>query len=224
MTPRSNLLQDLRDTPSGTLRLTAGRHACQTVIGPALIRLAVRYPDIRVELVVDSALVDIVADRFDAGVRLGEQIAKDMIAVRVGADLRMAVVGSPDYFARNAAPETPHDLTRHACCNIRLPSAGGLYAWEFEQDGRPLNVHVDGPLVVNDLDILTTAAVNGVGLAMVMEDLIDDHIREGRLVRVLEDWCPPFPGYHLYYPSRKHASSAFTALLEELRQRAKALR
>ena len=215
---RLRLLQELREKPSGSLRLTAGRHACQTVLWPALLRLTRRYPDIQVEVAADGAMVDIVADRYDAGVRLGEQIAKDMIAVRIGPDLRMVVVGSPAYFDRYAPPETPHDLTRHACCNIRLPSAGALYAWEFEQDGRPINVHVDGPLVINDMDLLVEAAVNGAGLIMVMEDRVEAMLKDGRLRRVLDEWCPSFPGYHLYYPSRRHPSSAFTALLEELRQ------
>ena len=214
---RLEALGELREQPSGSLRLTAGRHAAETVLWPALLRLAERYPDVTVEVVVSAALVDIVAERFDAGIRLGEQVAKDMVAVRIGPDLRMAVVGSPGYFARHGVPETPHDLTRHRCGNIRLPTAGGLYAWEFERDGRAVNVRVDGPFVVNDMDPLVEAALRGAVLAMVMEDMVAPTVADGRLVRVLDDWCPPFPGYHLYYPSRRHPSSAFTALLHELR-------
>lgn len=215
---RIEALGELRERPSGSLRLTAGRHAAETVLWPALLRLAERHPDIRVEVAIDSALTDIVTERFDAGVRLGEQVARDMVAVRVGPDLRMAVVGSPGYFARHGTPETPHDLTRHRCGNIRLRTAGGLYAWEFERDGRVVNVHVDGPLVVNDMRLLVEAAVQGTVLAMVMEDMVAPMIADGRLVRALADWSPPFSGYHLYYPSRLHHSSAFAALLEELRE------
>lgn len=210
-------LSELREQPSGLLRLTAGRHAAETVLWPALLRLTARYPDITVEVSIDSRLTDIVAEQFDAGIRLGEQVARDMIAVRVGPDLRMVVVGSPAYLARHGTPREPQDLTNHRCCNIRLPSAGGLYAWEFERDGRSINVHVDGPLVVNDVHLLLAAAREGLALGMVMEDMALPMIADGRLVQVLDEWCQPFSGYHLYYPNRRHPSPAFAALLSELR-------
>jgi DNA-binding transcriptional LysR family regulator len=210
-------LSELRDLPSGSLRLTAGRHAVETVLWPALLRLSARYPDIKVEVSIDSALTDIVTEQFDAGIRLGEQVARDMIALRIGPDLRMVVVGSPAYLAEHGVPLAPHDLTHHRCCNIRMPTAGGLYAWEFERDGRSVNVHVDGPFVINDMHLQIDAAAQGSALAMVMDDLVEPYLAEGRLVRVLEDWTPPFSGYHLYYPNRRHPSPAFAALLEELR-------
>lgn len=213
-------LTELRDTPAGTLRLTAGRHAAETVLWPALVRLSMRHPEIDAEVVIDPHLTDIVREGFDAGVRLGEQIARDMIAVRIGPDLRMAVVGAPGYLDEAGVPDEPHDLTAHRCINIRLPSAGGLYAWEFEREGRPLNVRVDGPLTLNDMHLAVDAALAGAGLAMVMEDQVGAALADGRLVRVLDEWCPPFPGYHLYYPDRRHPSSAFAALLSELRSTA----
>lgn len=214
---RLEALSALREEPSGSLRLTAGRHAVETVLWPAVLRLTARYPDIKVEISVSSALNDIVTEQFDAGVRLGEQVAKDMVALRIGPDLRMVVVGSPAYVARHGVPLEPQDLTRHRCCNIRLASSGALYAWEFERDGRAVNVHVDGPLVLNDSNLLLDAALNGDVLAIVMEDVARDAIAAGRLVQVLEDWSPPFAGYHIYYPNRRHPSPAFSALLDELR-------
>lgn len=168
---------------------------------------------------VDATLTDIVTERYDAGVRLGEQLGKDMIAVRIGPELRMAVVAAPSYFARHPKPKTPHDLTAHACINLRLPTLGGLYAWEFEKDGRDLNVRVDGPLVFNDMRLVLKAAVEGFGLAFVMEDEALHLIEAGRLLRVLADWCPSFAGYHLYYPSRRQLTPAFTLLVEALRYR-----
>jgi DNA-binding transcriptional LysR family regulator len=212
-------LREHRDAPAGTLRLTAGRHAAETVVWPALARLGRAFPDVKVELFVDSALTDIVGEQFDAGVRLGEQVAKDMIAVRIGPDLRMVVVGAPDYLARHGVPETPHELTRHRCINIRLPTAGGLYAWEFENAGRAMSVRVDGPFVFNDFGLTIAAAVAGLGLAMTFEDQISGFVASGRLVIVLGDWCPAFSGYHLYYPDRRHPTPAFAALLNELRYR-----
>ena len=212
-------LSDLRDKPSGVIRITASRHAVDTALWPAVVRLMREYPEVRVELSVDSALNDIVADRFDAGVRLGEQVAKDMIAVRIGPDIRMAVVAAPAYFATRTPPQTPHDLTQHACINVRLPTRGSLYAWEFEKDGRALNVRVDGSLVLNDIALVLKAASEGFGIACVMEDLAADMIANGTLVRVLEDWCPAFAGYHLYYLSRQHVSSAFRLLIDMLRYR-----
>lgn len=212
-------LGELREKPAGTVRITTSRHAAETILWPALARLLPDYPDIRVELSIDPALTDIVAERFDAGVRLGEQVAKDMIAVRIGPELRMALVGAPAYFTRRPAPETPHDLTRHACINLRMSTLGGLYAWEFEKDGRPLNVRVDGQLVLNDMSLILKAAVEGLGLAYTLEDQVLGLVEEGKLLRVLGDWCPPFPGYHLYYPSRRQQSPAFALLVEALRHR-----
>jgi DNA-binding transcriptional LysR family regulator len=177
------------------------------------------YPDIHVELAIDSGLTDIVAERFDAGVRLGESIAKDMVAVRIGPDLRMAVVGAPAYFAARPRPLTPQDLADHQCINLRLPTAGGLYAWELEKDGRALRVRVEGQLALNNVSMILRAALDGFGLACVLEDHVTAYVAEGRLVRVLEDWCPPFSGYHLYYPSRRQPSAAFALLVDALRYR-----
>jgi DNA-binding transcriptional LysR family regulator len=211
-----SVLSERRELPSGSLRLTAGRHAVETVLWPALLRLSTRYPDIKVEVSIEPALTDIVTEQYDAGVRLGEQIARDMIALRIGPDLRRVVVGCPTYLADHGIPVEPRDLTHHRCCNFRLTS-GSLYAWEFERDGRSLNVRVDGPFVLNDQRLLIDAALHGAGLAIVMEDMVAPFIADGRLVKVLEDWSPPFSGYHLYYPNRRHPSPAFAALLEELR-------
>lgn len=212
-------LSALRDKPAGAIRITTGAHAAQTLLWPALERLLPQYPDIKVELSLDQGLVDIVAGRFDGGVRLGEQVGKDMIAVRVGPDIRMAVVGAPAYFATRPKPKTPHDLTEQACINLRLSTLGGLYAWEFEKDGRELKVRVDGPLIFNDVPLILDAALKGFGLACVLEDQVKDPLADGRLVRVLADWCPPFPGYHLYYPSRRQLSPAFGLLVDALRYR-----
>lgn len=213
-------LGDLRVKPAGTIRITTSDHAAQSVLWPVLRRLLPAYPDIHVELNLDSSLTDIVAERFDAGVRLGEALARDMVAVRIGPDLRMAVVGSPDYFATRPVPRTPHDLAAHTCINLRLDSAGGFYAWELEQGDRTIRVRVDGQLAFNDVALIRQAALAGFGLGCVMEDQILDDVREGRLVRVLDDWCPPFSGYHLYYPSRRQPSAAFTVLVDALRYRA----
>jgi DNA-binding transcriptional LysR family regulator len=212
-------LSALREKPAGRIRITAGEHAAEAILWPILARLLPDYPDIEVELSVDLALTDIVAERFDAGVRLGEQVAKDMVAVRIGPEMRMACVGAPSYFAERPAPETPHDLTAHRCINLRLPTRGGLYAWEFEKDGRQLNVRVDGQLVFNNLHLIVEAAAAGFGLAFLPDDALRKPLDDGRLVRVLEDWCPPFPGYHLYYPSRRQLSPAFALLVEALRYR-----
>lgn len=213
-------LSALRDTPAGTVRITASPHPAETILWPALAELLPRYPDIKVEIALDTTFTDIVSERFDAGVRMGEQVAKDMIAVRIGPDLRMAVVGAPDYFARHPRPKTPRDLTHHACINLRLPTLGGLLAWEFEKHGRSLNVRVDGPLVFNEMNMILRAARAGFGLAYVVEDKVADEIARGTLVRVLGDWCPPFAGYHLYYPSRRQPSPAFELVKEALRYRA----
>lgn len=210
-------LGELRTKPAGTIRITTSEHAARTVLWPALRRMLVDYPDIQVEFSVDSGLTDIVTDRFDAGVRLGEALAKDMIALRIGPDLRMAVVGSPAYFADHPAPRTPQDLASHRCINLRMPTSKGLYAWEFERKGRELRVRVEGQLTFNNTAMILAAAEAGFGLGFVMADQVVDQLQSGRLVRVLEGWCPPFPGYHLYYPSRRQPSAAFGVLLEALR-------
>lgn len=212
-------LGQLRDRPAGNVRITATDHAIETVLVPSIGPLLVEHPDIHVEICVDYGLADIVADRFDAGVRLGEQVSADMVAVRIGPDISMAVVGTPDYFARHRPPETPQELTRHSCINIRLPTQGGLYAWEFERDGREVRVRVGGPLVFNSASQTVAAAMTGVGVGYVVEDLVRDHVASGRLVRILEEWCPAFPGYHLYYPSRCQPTPAFKLLVEALRHR-----
>src|SRR5271157_3750851 len=212
-------LSELREKPAGAIRVTAGEHPAETILWPALKKLLPDYPDIKVEVVIDYGLTDIVAERFDAGVRLGEQVAKDMIAVRIGPDMRMAVVGAPSYFAKRKAPRSPHDLTEHDCVNIRLPTYGGLYAWEFENNGRELRVRVEGQLVFNSIALRLNAALAGLGLAYLPEDQVQDYISDGRLVRALADWCPPFSGYHLYYPSRRQHSPAFALLVESLRYR-----
>jgi len=213
-------LSEFRDKPAGTIRITTGEHAADTILWPALAKLLPKYPDINVELNVELALTDIVAERYDAGVRFGEQVGKDMIAVRIAPDMRMVVVGAPSYFAQQPVPKKPQDLVGHRCINIRLPTRGGLYAWEFEKAGRELKVRVEGQLVFNRLTHIVTAALAGFGLAFVPEDLVAPHIAKGRLKPVLEDWCAPFPGYHLYYPSRRQSSPAFALLVDALRYRA----
>jgi DNA-binding transcriptional LysR family regulator len=210
-------LSELREKPGGTIRITAVDYVADTVLWPKLARFLPEYPDIRVEVTIDYGLTDIVAQRYDAGVRSGEQVAKDMIAVRIGPDMRMAVVGAPSYFAERSDPRTPHDLTGHSCINLRLPTHGGLYAWEFEKDAHELKVRVEGQLVFNGTYQMLNAALAGFGLACVPEDLARPHLAKGRLKRVLEDWCPPFSGYHLYYPSRRQSSAAFALLVEALR-------
>ncbi len=212
-------LSELREKPAGTLRITAHDHAVRTVLWPALERLLPDYPDIRVEIVIDYGLTDIVAERYDAGVRSGEMVAKDMVAVRIGPDMRSAVVGAPGYFAKRGRPEAPQNLTSHACVNLRLPTHGGLYAWEFEKQGREVRVRVEGQLTFNGTAPMLDAALAGFGLAYLPEDSVQAHIAAGRLVRVLADWCPPYPGYHLYYPSRCQPTPAFTLLVDALRRR-----
>lgn len=212
-------LRDLSERPAGTIRITAGEHPVRSVLSQGLANLLPNYPDIRVEVIVDYGLIDIVAEGFDAGVRLGEQVAKDMIALRIGPDMRMAVVGSPDYFQRHPRPATPQDLTDHNCISMRLPTHGGLFPWEFEKDGRELNVRVEGQLTFNTIRPRLDAACRGLGLAYMPEDIVTPQMATGELVRVLEDWCPVFPGYHLYYPSRRHPSPAFALLVEALRYR-----
>jgi DNA-binding transcriptional LysR family regulator len=211
------LLSEFRTKPAGSLRITAGEHAAITVLQPVLSKLLPDHPDINIEIIVDYGLTDIVAQNFDAGVRLGEQIAKDMIAVRIGPDLRMAVVGSPDYFARHPRPKTPRDLTQQNCIATRQPTYGGLFAWEFEKKKKELKVRVEGQLVFNNIAMRLDAALKGLGLAYMPEDLVRTHLAEGRLIRVLSDWCEPFSGYHLYYPSRRQTSPAFTLFRDALR-------
>jgi len=212
-------LSELREKPAGVVRITSSENAAETVLLPALERLLPDYPDIKVEIVIDYGLTDIVAQRIDAGVRDGEQVAKDMIAVRIGPDMRMAVVGSPDYIAARGKPRTPHDLTDHNCINLRLPTYGGLFAWEFEKGGRELRVRVDGQLVFNTSGPILKAALAGLGLACLAESQVAPHIASGALVHLLADWCAPFSGYHLYYPSRRQPTPAFTLVVEALRYR-----
>lgn len=210
---------ELRERPSGTVRVTTSDHAARTILWPAVEKLLPLYPDITVEISAESALTDIVADRFDAGIRLGENVAKDMIAVPVSPTMRMAAVASADYLARAGTPRTPQDLASHNCINLRFLRTGGLYAWEFEKDGRELRVRVEGQLIVNRVDIGIDAALAGQGILFVMEDHVGALVAEGRLIRFLEDWTPPFAGYYLYYPSRRQPTPAFTVLLEALRYR-----
>jgi len=211
-------LTRLRDKPAGVVRINATEHVAETVLWPALRRLLPDYPDIQLELVGESGLTDIVAGRFDAGVRLGELLDKDMIAVRIGPQMRMVAVASPSYLARKPQPLTPHDLAQHACINLRLP-AGGLYAWEFEKDGREVKVRVDGSLAFSNGDLITAAAIDGFGIGYVTNDYADEAIADGRLISVLQDWSPPFEGLHLYYPSRRQLSPAFAVVVEALRFR-----
>ena len=212
-------LSELRDKPAGSIRITASENAASTILVPKLASFLLQYPDIQVEIVIDYGLTDIVAQRFDAGVRSGEQVAKDMIAVRIGPDMRMAVVSAPSYFDTRSAPKKPQDLTEHNCINLRLPVHGGLYAWEFEKAGRELRVRVEGQLVLNATSQMLSAALAGLGLAYMPEQMVQRHIADGRLRRVLEDWCEPYSGYHLYYASRRQSSPAFKLLVDALRHR-----
>lgn len=212
-------LKSLRERPSGTIRITTSEHPALTILEPALARLMPLYPDITVEVSIDYALTDIVANRFDAGIRLGEHLAQDMIAVPISPPLRMAVVGSPAYFARHPTPETPDDLHAHRCINVRFPRLGNLALWEFEKGGRAVNVKVNTVFVNNSMHLGLAAARDGIGLAWTSADLVRPMVQQGALIQVLEDWCPSFPGYHLYYPSRVHPSPAFTVLVDALRYR-----
>lgn len=204
------------ERPAGTIRITASEHAAETVLWPALDRLTTAYPEIVVELNVENGLIDIVSDRFDAGIRLGEELSKDMIAVRIGPDMRMAVVATPDYFTRRGIPSVPEDLAQHNCINMRFES-GGLYAWDFEKGGREIKNRVDGRWILNSTSLITRTILAGHGVGMQLENSVLPMIEDGRLVRVLEDWCPPFTGYHLYYPSRRQPSLAFRLLIEALK-------
>ena len=209
----------MRDKPAGNIRITAGEHPAISVLAPALEKFLPENPDVNVEIIIDYGLTDIVAERYDAGVRLGEQVAKDMIAVRISPEMRMAVVGAPSYFRQHLWPELPQDLTAHNCIKMRLPTLGNIFPWEFEKDGHELRVRVEGQLVFNNLAMRREAALRGLGLAYMPEDQVSEHLRKGDLIRVLEDWCPTFPGYHLYYPNRRHASPAFALVVEALRFR-----
>lgn len=212
-------LSAMRNTPAGTVRITTPDHAVVTVLWPRLLPLVQAYPDIRIEFSVDYGFTDIAAHRFDAGVRLGDQVDKDMIAVRIAPDMCMAVVGAPAYLAAQPMPETPHDLTKHRCINLRLPTHGGLYAWEFEKDGQQINVRVESQVVFNNMFLMLQAALDGVGLTCAPLDIVQPHIDAGRLVPLLEDWWPLFPGYHLYYASRRQLPPALALVVDTLRWR-----
>jgi DNA-binding transcriptional LysR family regulator len=215
-----NSLSDLREAPRGTIRITSTDYGTDTVLWPKLIPLLRKHPQIKVEIITDYGLTDIVAQRFDAGVRPGEQVAKDMVSVRIGPDIRMAVVGAPAYWRSRSVPDRPQDLVQHSCINLRLPTYGGLYAWEFQKGRRELRVRVDGQLTFNGVPQMLNAALAGFGLAYVPEDLVQSHLAKRRLRRVLEDWCQAYSGYHLYYPSRRQPSAAFSLIVDALRHRA----
>ena len=215
-----NAVGALRGKPSGTVRVTATKHAVSSVVMPVLPRFLASHPDIRLDIIVDDNLTDIVADRIDAGIRFGDIVEKDMIAVRIGPDIRMAVVGAPSYFADHSVPKTPRDLAGHRCINYRHVRTGGLYAWDFEEKGRPFEVRVEGPLVFNNAELTREAALAGQGIAYVYADEVAADIRAGRLKRILEKWCPIFPGYYLYHPSRRQTPPALAALIGALRYKA----
>jgi DNA-binding transcriptional LysR family regulator len=210
-------LAEMRGKPVGTVRITVDEHAATSVLWPALRRVLPDHPDIKVEVVVSSVLIDIAAERFDAGVRLGGIVSKDMATVRIGPEMRMAAVAAPAYFTKRPKPQRPEDLTDHTCINLRLPTLGGFYAWEFEKDGRELKVWVEGQLVFNSEALMLQAALDGFGIAYMFEDGVRAYLKAGTLLRALEDWCDPFPGYHLYYPSRREPEPALAVLVEALR-------
>lgn len=212
-------LSEIRDKPAGSLRISSVEHASQTILAPALAKLLPNYPDIAVEIINDYGLTDIVADRFDAGIRLGEQVAQDMIAVRIGPDFEQVVVGAPSYFKKHGKPATPHDLARHACIALRLPTSGGLWSWPFVKKGRELKVRPNGQLAFNTITLALDAALAGLGLAYLPEDVVRGPLAKGRLVQVLADWSAPMSGYHLYYPSRRQPTPAFALLVDALRYR-----
>ncbi|WP_036165214.1 LysR family transcriptional regulator [Massilia sp. 9096] len=212
-------LGELRDKPAGTIRITCTDDAIELYLRPRLAQFLADYPDVTLEFMVDYGFTNVVEERFDAGIRLGEAISKDMIAVRISPDWRLAVVGSPDYFARNPAPQTPQELTRHRCVNIRHRPAGAIYAWEFEKDGHAFSVKTEGQLVFNSVVHMLNSAVDGIGLAYVPQQLAAPYLADGRLVEVLADWCPYFEGFHLYYPNRRQASPAFAAFVDAFRYR-----
>jgi DNA-binding transcriptional LysR family regulator len=210
-------LTELREKPAGTVRISVGDQPAESILLPSIAKLLPQYPDLNVEISVNSGFVDIVAERFDAGVRLGETIAQDMVALRIGPDMRMAVVGSSAYFADHTRPSAPHDLASHVCINLRYTTDGGTSVWEFEKAGRAVNVRVEGQLIVNDIALARLGALNGAGLAYLPLDYVEALVASGDLVRVLADWCDPFSGYHLYYPSRRQQSAAFAVIIEALR-------
>ena len=210
----------LRDKPAGTVRITSVEHATETILWPAMARLLPEYPDVNVEIISDYTLTDIVAARYDAGVRLGEQVDKDMIAVPIGPDLVRSVVAAPAYFESRTKPSTPRDLTEHACINLRLPTHGGFFIWDFRKDDQDLDVRVHGRVAFNTVATIRQAALDGIGIAYIPHDLVDAAVEDGRLVQVLADWCPPRPGYHLYFPSRRQPSPAFALIVDALRHRA----
>jgi DNA-binding transcriptional LysR family regulator len=212
-------LSELREKPAGTIRITAMEYATDAILMPKLAKLLREYPDIKIEIIIDYGLTDIITERYDAGVRSGEQVAKDLIAVRIGPDMRMAVVGAPSYFRTRPEPKKPQDLISHNCINLRLPTHGNVYAWEFERGSRELRVRVDGQLTFNGTAQLLNAALLGYGLAYVPEGMVQTHIDKGRLKRVLADWCQPYSGYHLFYPSRRQSSAAFSLVVDALRYR-----
>jgi len=212
-------MSELREKPAGSIRITAAAHSAQTILWPKLMKFLPDYPDIKVEIITDYGMRDIVADRYDAGVRLGEQVAKDMIALRIGPDFRITVVGAPSYFAGREIPRTPQDLLSHSCINLRLPTYDSNLTWEFEKDGKELNVHVEGQVTFSSSDQILHAALHGFGIAYLPEEMVAAHLIEGRLIQVLDDWCAPFQGYHLYYPSRRQSSPAFNLVVNALRYR-----
>jgi len=212
-------LNDLRERPAGTIRISASDYAISSILWPKLKKFLPKYPDIKVELLLDNGLTDIVTERYDAGVRMGEQLAKDMISARIGPDFRFALVGTKTYFAEHAELTDPQELVRHTCINYRFPTSGGLWAWEFEKDGREIKIRVDGQLTFNNIFHALDAALAGFGVAYVPEEIAQPFISKGRLMRVLESWCPYWDGYYLYYPSRRQSSRAFVALLDALRHR-----
>jgi DNA-binding transcriptional LysR family regulator len=214
-------LNALRQKPAGTIRITAGDHPAVTLVWPKLSKTLAKYPDVKVEINMEGGLIDIAAQRFDAGVRLGEQVAKDMVSVRIGPDVRFAVVGTKAYFAKHPAPKSPQELIAHSCINLRLPTHGGLWAWEFERNGRELKVRVDGQLIFNNIFQVRDAALDGFGLAYIPEDLARTHLSRGKLVWVLQEWSPRWAGYHFYYPSRRQSSPAFGLVVDALRYREK---
>lgn len=210
-------LGELRDKPAGTVRITCSEHAAETVLWPKLTPVLKKYPEVKLELCIDHSFIDIAAERFDAGVRLGESLDKDMVAIRIGPDGRLIVVAAPAYFEQHAIPQTPQDLMKHNCINLRLATQGGLYAWEFQNDSRHLNIRVDGQLTFNSMRPMVAAAMQGFGIAFLPEDSVREDIRSGRLVQVLDEWCPQFSGYHLYYPTRRQNSPAFQVVADALR-------
>lgn len=212
-------LSELRDKPAGSLRITSVEHASQTILAPALAKLLPDFPDVSVEIINDYGLADIVADRFDAGIRLGEQVAQDMIAVRIGPDFKQLVVGAPSYFEKRGKPETPHDLTGHNCIALRLPTSGGYWSWPFVKNGYELKVRPGGQLSFNTITLQLDSALSGLGLGYLPEDVVYEHLSTGRLVQVLADWSSPMSGYHLYYPSRRQKTPAFSLLIDALSYR-----